>query len=46
MYHRLLADRERPRSLPERYRDRIRQQSDLMELLRRAHQVHAARSVA
>ena len=43
IFHRLLAEEEKLRQLPERYRSRIRQESELMDLLRRAHQVHAER---
>ncbi|KUL29560.1 transporter [Actinoplanes awajinensis subsp. mycoplanecinus] len=46
VYHRLLDEEKHLRSLPERYQDRIRQQDDLMNLLRRAHQVHAERVAA
>ncbi|WUJ03751.1 TerC family protein [Actinoplanes sp. NBC_00393] len=43
IYHRLLVEEENLRQLPERYRARIRQESELMDLLRRAHQVHTER---
>jgi tellurite resistance protein TerC len=43
IYHKLLDEEEHLRSLPEKYRKRIRQESELMDLLRRAHQVHEIR---
>ncbi|BAL92541.1 putative TerC-family integral membrane protein [Actinoplanes missouriensis 431] len=43
IYHRLLGEEENLRKLPERHRARIRQEDELMALLRRAHQVHAER---
>ncbi|GIE49921.1 putative membrane protein [Amorphoplanes nipponensis] len=46
IYHRLLAEETHLRSLPEKYRARIRRQDELMELLRRAHRVHEERVAA
>jgi tellurite resistance protein TerC len=46
LYHLLLVEEEQLRALPERYQDRIRKHTDLMDLLRRAHQVHAERVAA
>jgi tellurite resistance protein TerC len=43
IYHKLLNEEEHLRSLPEKYRKRIRQERELMDLLRRAHQVHETR---
>ncbi|MEU4424167.1 TerC family protein [Actinoplanes sp. NPDC024001] len=43
IFHRLLREEENLRQLPERHRARIRQEDDLMDLLRRAHQVHEER---
>jgi tellurite resistance protein TerC len=43
IYHRLLVEEESLRNLPERHRARIRQEDELMALLKRAHQVHAER---
>ncbi|GID95871.1 putative membrane protein [Amorphoplanes digitatis] len=43
IYHRLVIEEEHLRSLPERYRARIRQESELMDLLRRAHALHERR---
>ncbi len=43
IYHRLLKEEESLRELPERHRMRIRQEEELMALLRRAHQVHDER---
>jgi tellurite resistance protein TerC len=46
IFHRLLDEETHLRSLPEKYRARIRQQDELMALLRRAHQVHDERVTA
>ncbi|BBH64646.1 putative membrane protein [Actinoplanes sp. OR16] len=43
IYHRLLEEEANLRGLPERHRDRVRQEEELMTLLRRAHQLHAER---
>jgi tellurite resistance protein TerC len=43
IFHRLLEEEAYLRGLPEKYRARIRQQDELMDLLRRAHRVHAQR---
>ena len=40
----LLAEEARLRSLPEKYRARIREEEKLMALLRRAHEAHDAGS--
>ncbi|MBB2946162.1 tellurite resistance protein TerC [Actinoplanes lutulentus] len=46
IYHRLLVEEKSLRELPEKYRARIRQEDELMTLLRRAHQLHAERVAA
>ncbi|RSM52416.1 transporter [Actinoplanes sp. ATCC 53533] len=46
IYHKLLDEEAHLKSLPEKYRARIRQQDELMKLLRRAHQVHDERVTA
>ena len=46
IYHRLLDEEAHLRSLPEKYRARIRREDELMELLRRAHRVHEERVTA
>ena len=43
IYHRLLVEEEHLRTLPEKHRARIRQEDELMDLLRRAHQAHEER---
>jgi tellurite resistance protein TerC len=43
IYHRLLEEESHIKSLPEKYRARIRQEDELMALLRRAHSVHDVR---
>ncbi len=45
VYHLLLAEEKNLETLPERYRERIRQ-GELADLLRRAHRVHAERVAA
>src|SRR3954463_12514525 len=40
IYRRLLVEEEEMRRLPEKYRQRIREQEKLMVLLRRAHEEH------
>jgi len=42
IYRNLLVEEEEMRKLPEKYRQRIREQEKLMALLRRAHEQHAA----
>ena len=46
IFHSLLVEEERLKSLPERYRDRIKAEEELMELLRRAHVLHQQRVTA
>jgi tellurite resistance protein TerC len=46
IYHRLLDEEAHLKRLPEKYRARIRQEDELMALLRRAHQVHDERVTA
>ena len=43
IFHRLLDEEAHIRSLPEKYRARIRQEDELMALLRHAHTVHDQR---
>jgi tellurite resistance protein TerC len=43
IFHRLLDEEAHLRSLPERYRARIRAEEELMTLLRRAHALHDQR---
>ena len=43
IFHKLLREEEQLRRLPEKYRRQIRQEDELMELLRRAHRVHEER---
>ncbi len=43
VFHRLLREEEQIRGLPEKYRKRIREEAELMDLLRRAHAVHDER---
>jgi tellurite resistance protein TerC len=44
IYHKLLKEEAQLRSLPEKYRQRIREEHELMELLlRTAHRVHEER---
>ncbi|WP_127497822.1 TerC family protein [Actinoplanes solisilvae] len=43
IFHRLLVEEARLKSLPERYRARIRSEAELMELLGRAHLLHDER---
>jgi len=43
IYHKLLDEEAHLKSLPEKYRARIRQEDELMKLLRRAHQAHDER---
>jgi tellurite resistance protein TerC len=46
IYHKLLDEEAHLKRLPEKYRARIRQEDELMALLRRAHQVHDERVTA
>jgi tellurite resistance protein TerC len=46
IYHKLLDEEAHIKSLPEKYRARIRQEDELMRLLSRAHQVHNERVTA
>ena len=46
IYHKLLDEEANLKRLPEKYRARIRQEEDLMNLLRRAHRVHDERVTA
>jgi tellurite resistance protein TerC len=43
IFHRLVDEEAHLRGLPERYRARIRQEAELMQLLHRAHAVHDQR---
>jgi tellurite resistance protein TerC len=43
IYHKLLDEETHLKSLPEKYRARIRQEDELMALLQRAHRVHDER---
>ena len=43
IFHKLLVEEERLKSLPEKYRARLRAQDELMELLGRAHLLHDER---
>jgi tellurite resistance protein TerC len=46
IFHRLLDKEAHIKTLPEKYRVRIRAESELMALLRRAHDLHAERVAA
>ena len=46
IFHKLLAEEAQLRKLPEKYRKRIREERELMELLREAHRVHEEREAA
>jgi tellurite resistance protein TerC len=46
IYHRLLAEEEKLKRLPEKQRAMIRQEAQLIELLTRAHRVHGERVAA
>jgi tellurite resistance protein TerC len=46
IYHRLLAEEEKLKRLPEKQRAMIRQETQLIELLARAHRVHEERVAA
>jgi len=46
VFHKLLVEEEQLRKLPEKYRKRIREEDELMDLLRKAHQVHEERAAA
>jgi tellurite resistance protein TerC len=43
IYHKLLDEERHLKRLPEKYRARIRQEEELMRLLRRAHEAHEER---
>jgi tellurite resistance protein TerC len=43
IFHRLLKEEAQLKRLPEKYRKRIRQEGELIDLLRRAHEEHDAR---
>jgi tellurite resistance protein TerC len=43
IFHQLLDEEAHLKRLPERYRKRIREEDELMELLRRAHEAHDER---
>ncbi len=43
IYHKLLKEEAQIRRLPEKYRKRIRQEAELMDLLREAHREHEER---
>jgi tellurite resistance protein TerC len=43
IFHRLLDEEANLKKLPEKYRQRIREEDELMELLRKAHEVHEQR---
>jgi tellurite resistance protein TerC len=42
IFRQLLAEEEQLRQLPEKYRQRIREEEKLMDVLRRAHEEHDA----
>ncbi|WP_372338885.1 TerC family protein [Actinoplanes sp. RD1] len=46
VYHKLVNEEANIRQLPEKYRARIRQEDELMNLLERAHRVHDERVAA
>ena len=46
IYHKLLNEETHLKRLPEKYKARIRQEAELMELLRRAHELHEQRVFA
>ncbi|MFF5293790.1 TerC family protein [Paractinoplanes globisporus] len=43
IFHKLVYEESRLKTLPERYRARIRAEDELMDLLHRAHELHARR---
>jgi tellurite resistance protein TerC len=43
IFHRLLVEEEHLKSLPERYREKVRSEDELMDLLQRAHRLHVRR---
>ncbi|HEY0534658.1 MAG TPA: TerC family protein [Actinoplanes sp.] len=43
IFHRLLVEEEHLKSLPERYREKVRSEDELMDLVHRAHTVHESR---
>jgi tellurite resistance protein TerC len=46
IFHRLIVEEDKIRTLPEKHRRRIRQEAELMTLIRRAHELHAERVAA
>jgi tellurite resistance protein TerC len=46
LFHKLLGEEAKLRTLPERYRARIRAEDELMDLLHRAHDLHDERVAA
>ncbi|GAA0446530.1 putative membrane protein [Paractinoplanes deccanensis] len=46
IFHKLLVEEARLKSLPEKYRARIRAEDELMDLLHRAHRLHEERVAA
>ncbi|MEV4707280.1 TerC family protein [Actinoplanes sp. NPDC049316] len=46
IFHKLAVEEEHIRGLPEKYRARIRQEQDLMNLLQRTHRLHEERVAA
>jgi TerC family integral membrane protein len=43
IFHRLLTEEDHLRSLPERYREQVRSEDELMDLIHRAHTLHERR---
>jgi tellurite resistance protein TerC len=43
IFHRLLAEEAHLKALPERYREQVRAEDELMELIGRAHELHERR---
>jgi tellurite resistance protein TerC len=43
IFHRLLAEEAHLKALPERYREQVRAEDELMELIGRAHELHGRR---
>nr|WP_199511546.1 TerC family protein [Nucisporomicrobium flavum] len=46
IFHKLVVEEERIKGLPPKYRARIRQEQELMELLQRTHRLHEQRLAA
>jgi tellurite resistance protein TerC len=46
LFHKLLGEEAKLRTLPEKYRARIRAEDELMDLLQRAHELHDERVAA